>query len=200
MGTESYSLGMARLYWSAYPGGTAATTVDSIVSAVQAGAAGAYDLGNVVSAEITPDITYLDHFVSVAGARQKDKTSAITKSISIPITFDEINATNVSNFFFTGDVLSATRYGVFNSDTIPPEGGAVLVFYTDTGKDFLYAMPKAALRTEGGALSFNIEDWMSMPFTLEVLHYSSYTPPSCATTCEYGYLDLCATSYAATGV
>lgn len=202
--TNNYSIGIARLYWRTVTSwSSAATEVDTVATAVKtASGYDAYDLGNVVGAEITPDITYLDHYISYAGARRKDKTVAITKSLNIPITLDEVNSTNLKNFFGAKNDVSGNIMRVFENDQMPVEGAAVLAFYTDIGTDFMYVIPKAALRTEGAAFSFNTEDWMNIPMTIEVLQNSSYKPPNAAAAslAPYGYIDYTATGGAAPGV
>jgi hypothetical protein len=198
--TAAYAVGMARLYWSTIKG-TVATQVDSVLGAVMSASRtlfGGYELGNVVAAELNPDVTYLDHFVAVAGQRRKDKSVAITKSINIPITFDEVSATNLTNFF-AASPLSATRHAIMTQDTDPPEGVGVLAFYTDTGKDFLYVIPKANIKAEGG-LSFNMEDWMNVPMSIEVLHHSTYNAQNTSTACPYGFISLPTKSTSAPGV
>ena len=194
--TNDYSVGMARIYWT--NPGTVATQVDSVIGAIALGAANAYDLGNVTAAEIGLDVTYLEHFISYAGDRRKDKTAAITKVINIPVTFDQINATTLTHFF-SASPISSSRHIVLAKDTQPPVGCGVLVFYTDTGKDFYYAIPKGSIKAEG-ALSFNAEDWMNIPMSIEVLHHSTYNARSSATPAPFGFIDLTATSNPAPGV
>lgn len=197
--TNNYTVGMARFYFSAKtnPG----TRCNVMATQIKHGRlATEFDMGNVVTSEITPDITYLDHYISYAGDRRKDKVVAVTKSLNIPITFDEFSATNLGIFF--GATGTGGYKRVMQADTIPIEGAGVLVFWTDIGKDFMYVIPKCAIRTEGGALSFNAEDWSTLPMQIEVLHSSTYYPmgKAAASLAPYGYLDLTATSGVAPGV
>jgi len=200
MATANYSLGAARLYFKA--SSSVGTLVDTIVTAVTNRTGyEAYDLGNVTAVELNPDITYLDHFVSYGGDRRKDKTVAVTKSINIPITFDEFTATNMTNFFGAANDVANNKMRVFQSSTMPVEGAAVLAFYTSVGKDFLYAMPKVCIKTESG-FSIGAEDWMTMPMSLEVLHAAGYhsAGSSAASLCPFGYIDRTATSNYAPGI
>jgi len=195
LGTESYSVGMAKLYWM----GTSSTaSTNALYNALKANpntAAAAYSFGNIVAAEITPNITYLDHFTSYRGDRRKDKTVAIQKSISIPFTFDEINATNIRRFFYAS-TLGTDKYNVMQSTNIPQEGTAVLYFSTDIGKDFMYVIPRCALRADGG-LPFNLDGWINGKFTIEVLHDEDYVASGTTTLSPYGFLDLSAVATAA---
>ena len=70
------------------------------------------------------------------------------------------------------------------------------------GRDMMYVIPKCAVRTEGGAISFNSEDWSNLPMQIEVLQQSSYYPEHCAAAsiAPYGYLDLTATTNVAPGI
>ena len=47
-------------------------------------------LGNITTGELAPDVTYLEHFISVNGKRRRDKTVSNIELISIPFTFDEL--------------------------------------------------------------------------------------------------------------
>jgi hypothetical protein len=202
MGTDNYTVGMARFYFSAKT--TPATRCDVIATRIKHGIGNCatWDMGNVVTSEITPDITYLDHYISYAGDRRKDKTVAVTKSLNIPITFDEFSATNLEIFFGATGTGGTSAKRVMAADTMPIEGAGVLVFWTDIGRDFMYIIPKCVIRTEGAALSFNAEDWSNLPMQIEVLHQSTYYPMSknAASLAPYGYLDLTATSAVAPGV
>lgn len=53
-------------------------------------------LGNVSSLVITPDVTTLDHFSSMAGVKSKDLSVVLEKKATLKITADEITAYNVS--------------------------------------------------------------------------------------------------------
>jgi hypothetical protein len=81
--------------------------------------------------------------------------------------------------------------------SVPVEGTAVLFFSTDIGKDFMYVIPKAALKAEGG-LPFNIDSWMQGKFTLEVLS-ATYTASLTSTSAPFGFLDFTAVATVAGG-
>lgn len=146
-------------------------------------------LGNIVAGEIAPNITYLDHFKSVEGDRRKDKTVAVTKSISIPFTFDEINVDNLEDFLYAVKA-TANLSSVLTKTNVPIEGRAIVRFKTNVGTSFSYTIPKCVLKAEGG-LAFNAEDWMTGKFTLEVLKTSTYViPDATANYADYGYVDM----------
>lgn len=138
------------------------------------------NLGNIVTGELAPDVTYLDHFISVNGARRKDKTVAITKSLTIPFTFDEINENNLKRFFLASS-LGNNKLAV-NEQPLQ-EGSVSLLFRTDVGNDFVYSIPKAIIRPDGN-LAMNIESWWEAPMVIEVLHYDTWASK------PYGVLDL----------
>lgn len=188
--TSNYSVGMAKLYWMSTP--TAAST-NALYRSVKAFNA-TFSLGNIVAAEIAPEITYLDHYQSLKGDKRKDRTVAVMKSVSVPFTFDEMNATNMKYFFYTSNA-GTNKYVVMGSSNVPQEGCAVLAFSTDIGKDFMYVIPRCALKADGG-LGFNIEDWMTGKFSIEVLYMSSYNASGTATAAPYGFLDLTAVATA----
>jgi hypothetical protein len=181
--TNNYSIGGAHLYWM---GTSVAASTNALYLQVKNFSA-TNSFGNITAAEITPDITYLDHYISVNGNRRKDKTVAVTKSISIPFTFDEINATNLSKFLYSSSA-GGTKYIVMGTPNVPAEGTAVLFFTTDVGNDFMYVVPKCALKADGG-LAFNAEDWMTGKFVLEVLHDANYNASGTTTKAPYGFID-----------
>ena len=191
MGSESYTIGGAKLYWM----GSSTTASTNALYLQVKNFSGTNSFGNITAAEITPDITYLDHYISVKGDRRKDKTVAVTKSISIPFTFDEINSTNLSRFMYASSAGS-NKYIVMGTSNVPLEGTAVLFFTTDIGKDFAYVVPKCALKADGG-LAMNAEDWMNGKFILEVLHDSDYNASGTSTKAPYGFIDTTAVATAA---
>jgi len=129
------------------------------------------NIGNVVSAEFNPDITYVDHFISVKGARRKDLTQPTTKALSINFTFDEINATNLKRFFLASSLGGGVKF-LAPLEKALPTGSVSVLFSTDVGRDFAYNIPKAVIRPDG-ALAMNTEDWWSGPMVLEVLFYNT---------------------------
>jgi len=127
------------------------------------------NLGNIVTAEIAPDVTYVDHFTSVKGKRKKDKIMANTESLTIPFTFDEVNYNNLKKFFL-GSALSSNTIAVLEEPLV--QGSAQLFFNTDTGNDITYFIPKCTIRPDGN-LAVNTEDWWTGPMVIEVLYYDS---------------------------
>lgn len=196
MAVTDYSVGMAKLYWM----GTATASTNTLYNLLKANpntGAAPYSFGNIVAAEIAPAITYLDHFISYKGDKRKDKSVAIQKSISVPFTFDEINATNLAKFFYASS-LGSGKWNVMGSTNIPQEGTAILFFTTDVGRDFMYVIPRAAMKSEGG-LPFNMDGWMQGKFTLEVLFSSTYNASGGSVAAPYGFLDMTAVATVAPG-
>jgi len=127
-----------------------------------------YSLGNIVDTEMSLDVSYVDHYVSVDGKRIKDKSVAVTSVLQLNFTFDEMNQTNMQRFFL--GTASASEIRVLQ-DTVA-EGSAQLKVETDIGQDMLYKIPKCTLKPDG-ALSLNDEDWHQAPMMLEVLQYTT---------------------------
>ena len=176
MSDQSYTLGMCELWW--------AIGVHDSSSRKQF-----RHLGNIVAGEVTPDITYLDHYKCIEGDRRKDKTVAVTKSVSIPFTFDEISEENIKDFMYALDTSAAKKSSVLQKVNVPIEGRAILRLKTNVGQDFSYTIPKCALKADGG-LSFNAEDWMTGKFVIEVLNTSTYSVPDATSyKAPYGYVD-----------
>jgi len=125
-------------------------------------------LGNIVAGEFTPDVTYVDHWVSVNGKRVKDKTVENVVALTINFTFDEMNVTNLEKYFLansTGSVLDVMQ-------NTTDEGSAIVYIHTDIGRDMQYVIPKCTIKPDGG-LALNIEDWWTGSMMLEILQYQS---------------------------
>lgn len=182
--TDNLTIGQAELYFADGeaddPTGPATRMADPTT------------FGNIVTSEINPDVTYVDHYVSTKGSRKKDKSVAVTKTLTIPFTFDELSNENVRRFVLGSD-LSASRTTVMVKPKY--EGRAILNFQTDVGNNFVYAIPKCTLLTDG-ALTTNIDDWMSANFILEVLYHNSYriNNNSASELAPYGYIDFSKTT------
>lgn len=127
-----------------------------------------YSLGNIVTSEITPEVTYVDHFTSSNGKRVKDKTAAVTSMIRVGFTFDEMNPSNLSKFFM-GNLVGSDIQVLQNT---LDEGCANLVVKTDIGQDLTYVIPKCAIRPDG-ALNLADEAWHQAGMVLECLEYQS---------------------------
>lgn len=138
---------------------------------------GKYTLGNLPEASITPEFTTLDHFISDKGSRKKDKTVVTEKTMAITLAFDEINFKNI-NRFLMGD--GSTHAGAVMEEVLL-EGSAVLVFKTDIGNSFLYAIPRCTL-TPDGDFGFNGEDWMNASIKLDVLSLAGFNPENISMT------------------
>ena len=142
----------------------------------------ARNLGNIVSAEFNPDVTYVEHYISVAGARRKDAEQPLTKNLSIPFVFDEINEANMKKFFMASS-LGNGKYAPMEEPLV--YGSVSIRFSTDVGTDMVYSIPKATIRPDG-AMAMNIEDWWNGPMVVDVYYYNSGQYASK----PYGVLDL----------
>jgi hypothetical protein len=176
--TGSYTIGGVDLYFAASVAHasllTSANATQIAADSTRAGMGGAFrasarNLGNIVTAEPTPDVTYVDHFVSKCGKRKKDKIAANTESLTIPFSFDEINAANLKRFFLASS-LTSTKLAVLQEPLV--EGAAQMVFKTDIGQDMTYFIPKCTIKPNG-ALGVNTESWWSVGMILEVLFYNT---------------------------
>jgi len=118
------------------------------------------NLGNIITAEFAPDVSFLEHFITTAdGDRRRDHMIASTKNLTIPFTFDEMNEANLRRFFLGREIANASMPDAFNVlDNEKQEGSAQLYFRTDIGRDLVYMIPKVMLRPDGN-LAMNIEDW-----------------------------------------
>lgn len=168
---------MVDLYYSSTTAHASLTATDGTIL----GHGGAFRqtgnlLGNIVTAGITPDLTYIDHWISDCGKRKKDKTSLGEVSITIPFTFDEMNAANLRKFFVAATDLS--KNGVADSNLLAvfesslEEGSAQLCLTTDVGIDMTYIIPKCTIRPDG-ALEMSGEDWWTGPLVIDVLYYAT---------------------------
>ena len=169
--TDSYSIGAVDLYFEA---SIAHSSLLATAPAVASGLGGAFrtsghNLGNIVTAEINPEVTYVEHWVSDCGMRKRDKKAANVVSMSIPFTFDEINEGNLQKFFLASN-LSTTKLAVFEEPI--QEGSAQLVFRTDVGQDMTYFIPKCTIGPDG-ALAANAEDWWTGPMVLDIMYYDT---------------------------
>jgi len=127
-----------------------------------------YSLGNIVTSDITPNVTYVEHYSSSNGKRVLDKEVAVTSMINIGFTFDEMNVSNLGRFFL-GNV-TGSKINVLQG--VVDEGSANLVVKTDIGQDLTYVIPKCTLRPDGG-LSLDAEKWHEAKMQLRVLEYIS---------------------------
>ena len=141
----------------------------------------ANSLGNIVTSEINPAVTYVDHYISDDGKRRKDHNVVNEVTVTIPFTFDEMNAANIKKFFLAS-LLATDRYAPF--ELSEQKGCAVLRFTTTVGQDLVYYVPKCTLRPDG-PLSINPEDWWTGPMVIDVLYYNENSWASK----PYGYMD-----------
>jgi len=159
--TGNYTIGMAELYFNATVGH--AEVINGTVFQTTAN-----NLGNIVTAGVTPEVTYVDHFRSKDGRKVKDKTVVNQKSVNVNFTFDEPNQANLSKFFLgtqSGDDIRVLE------NTLD-EGAAQMMIKTDIGKDMIYRIPKCVIKPDG-EYAMSDEDWHSIGMMLEVLEYQS---------------------------
>ena len=76
-----------------------------------------HSLGNIVAGEFTPDVTYIDHWVSSAGKRVKDKT---VENVVLPAELQ----TNVTEF----SIL--IHYSEFGIKVLLPDIGSIHIACT----------------------------------------------------------------------
>ena len=186
--STDYAVGMAYIFIHDVTGSPGLASIDEQI------ASAAYHthfcVGNTTNVEIAPDITYLDHYISIGGQRRRDKTVTTTSALSVTFTFDQINSTNIRSFMYGELAVSASPTFIVNASPIK-EVAAQVYFTTDIGKDFIYKIPKAALKADGG-LSFETEDWMTANMMLDVLYDTDFIHNG--TSAPYGYINFAATS------
>lgn len=168
--TNNYTIGGVDLYFNASiaHGSLFATPTGGGLAGSAFRHAG-NNLGNIVSAEITPDVTYVEHFISVLGKRRKDKVSANTEALTIPFVFDEMNDDNLKKFMMAS-FLQTDKHAPMQKSLLT--GSMSLHFRTDVGQNLFYSAPKVTLRPDG-PLGINPEDWWTAPMVMEVLYYEA---------------------------
>lgn len=159
LNTGDLTIGGAKIYFNA-------TIGHPDCLATQAFRTTANSIGNIVSADITPENTYVEHFTSNQGKLVRDKEVVTQSGISINFTFDEMNLNNMKRFFF--GTTSASYVLPLQSNIA--EGSAQIVMQTQIGKDYIYQIPKCNLRPSGG-MTLNPESWHEAPMTLSILEY-----------------------------
>ena len=159
--TGNYTLGGAQLYFE--------TTIAhaSLLIATEF-AKTSRSLGNITTAGITPEITYVDHIVTKKGKQVKDKTAAGMSGLRVNFTFDEMNSTNLGRFFMGS--VSAGKVNVLSS--VLDEGSGMLVMTTDVGRDMVYRIPKCTIKPDG-ELALPGDSWHTAPMLIEVLEYQN---------------------------
>jgi hypothetical protein len=160
--TDNYTIGQTALYYKDEIGAA------SLLSSPTGFRNAANDFGNIVSAELAQDISYIEHFISVQGKRLKDKVVDNMQVLQLNFTFDEINIANMTKFFLGSLVGSTIR--VFQNTLA--EGCAILYMTTNIGNDIQYIIPKCTLKPNGG-FTLDPENWYNVPMQLEVLQYIS---------------------------
>ena len=185
---SDYSIGMAYVFIHNKTGASGIASIDEQIASATYHTH--FCVGNTSNVEIAPDITYLDHIISVNGEGRRDKSVSTTKAIAVNFTFDQINATNIKRFLFGETAVAASPTFIVNASP-NKEVAAEIVFTTSVGRDFRYKIPRALLKSDG-SLSYDSESWMNANMVLDVLYDTSYTHNSKAA--PYGYVDFSATS------
>ena len=162
--TSDYTIGGADLYFSS----TVGPDVLQKVNAATRFQTTTRSLGNITTSSISPEVTFVEHWVVDNGKRVKDKTVANTSAIMVNFTFDELNQTNLERFFM-GNVHGANASYVAVLDDTLAEGSAMLRVQTAIGQDLVYRIPKCTLRSDGPLEFGTGEDWTTAPMVLEVL-------------------------------
>jgi len=170
--TGNYTIGGIDIYFEA---SIAHASLLDTTGTVQVGSpfrVSSRSLGNIVSAEFNPDITYVEHYISKKGKRKKDKMVSNMESLTIPFVFDEVNTNNMKRFFLASlpDTGDTDKLAVLDAPLV--EGSVSINFLTEVGQSLIYSIPKATIRPDG-ALPMNTEDWWNGPMVIEVLHYDT---------------------------
>lgn len=71
-------------------------------------------MGNAPSIKITPKITKLDHFSSMAGIKSKDQSLILSKEATIDLTLDEITVDNLAIALFGVSTTNTAAQAGFN--------------------------------------------------------------------------------------
>jgi len=174
LSTGNLTVGAVSLYFNASVVSSVLITASNYVASGKGGQfrTAANNLGNIVTSEIAPDVTYLEHFIADKGRQKKDKIAANVTNISIPFTFDELNFANLRKFFLASDLAGGgTSLAVFEKAL--QEGCAQLYFNTDVGKDMTYFIPNCILRPDGALGGGDGSEWWTGPMVLDVLHYDT---------------------------
>lgn len=176
MGTISsnnYTIGNANLFFTASIAHASLLATDPSIDLGLGGAfrTSARNLGNIVTTEINPEVTIVEHFISDQGMRKRDLVQANLISITVPFTFDEINENNLTYFFLASDLTTNANW-IAPGEKAIKIGSAQLQFETEIGNDFTYFIPKCVIRPNG-ALNTNAESWWEGPMILDVLYYDT---------------------------
>lgn len=179
--SDSYTIGGADLYFSASIG---PETIAKAQNATRFQTSGR-SLGNIVTSSLSPEVTFVEHWITDNGKRVKDKTVANTSSVVINFTFDELNFTNLQRYLM-GDVHGQNASWITVMEDTLAEGSAMLRVKTQVGHDLVYRIPKCTLRSDG-ALEFGTgEDWAAAPMVLEVLQLQSGDSVNATVYTDYG--------------
>jgi len=189
LNTANYTVGQAELYFDSSPNHASldAGTTNGIGSDFRTTGR---NFGNIVTMDIAPEVTYLDHMITTSGGdRRKDLTVANSKTITVPFTFDEINEANFRKYLFGTDVSSSVNAAASPAFTVMTNvldyGSAQLYFRTDVGNDFVWMIPKCTIRPDGN-MTLNAEDWWQAPMVLEIFYTSTWDPSNEASGVEAG--------------
>jgi len=167
--TDNYAIGIIDVYFDASAAHASLLATTGGVTIGSPFRTAARNIGNIVSAELNTDVSYIEHFISVLGKRRRDKIVSNTESIGVSFTFDEINEDNL-NRFLLGSSLGSNKVAPMSQPV--QRGSLSLIFRSDVGNDFVYSIPRGILRPDGN-LAMNTEDWWSAPMMLDAEYYNT---------------------------
>jgi hypothetical protein len=167
----NYALGGIDIYFDPIIGHASMISTDPGDTVLgQSFRTSARSLGNITTAEINPEVTYLEHFITVNGARIKDKTVATQQTISIPFTFDEIDEANLKRIFL-GSNIGTSKIALMQN---PLQRGSVqLYFHSTVGQDMVISIPRATLKPNGAMAFGDGSEWVTAPMQLDVEYVST---------------------------
>jgi hypothetical protein len=126
---------------------------------------GATDLGNIVNASASVNITDLSHFSARSGMDVEDANFIQRMTFNIEATLDEPNKDNMLLFFMasSGGAVGMSGNGsvAVTFEGIPVEGNS-----------FSWAIPKAKVRPNGN-FGFNSGDWSTFSLSIKVMYDST---------------------------
>ncbi|KQZ19356.1 hypothetical protein ASD50_07685 [Mesorhizobium sp. Root552] len=128
------------------------------------------DLGNAPEIELTPTIEKLDHFSSRSGVRNKDRSVAIEKGMTLRVVLEELTAENLAMLLLGGDIDEASdgtkSFAIFAETEIT--GAISFTGTNDIGAKVTMSLPNVSFGPSG---SFNpiSDEWGQIEVTAEVL-------------------------------
>jgi hypothetical protein len=128
------------------------------------------DVGNCPTFEMTPSIDKLDHFSSRAGVKSKDKSIAVTKSMSLRLVLEEFTARNLGLALLglpNQTDPGAVTINIFSEDSITC--AVKLVETNDVGPKWTYEFPEVEF-VPSSALNPISDEWGQIEITGDILY------------------------------